>query len=164
MNGRHHMKWIGPYTIDDLLDLCLTKPDRRPAEANGVYLISERKWEGQPTRDCIPLYVGGNTSTSTRLRIRVGDLIADMFGFFRTRKDHTATKMGHRAKRGHHSGGQTLYEHCRGNALNPKKLYVAWVEECGCARCAENQLYGELTPLLNKNRPPQCNEHHRLEQ
>ena len=140
------MKWIGPYTIDELLDSFLKPSHPRPSEDKGVYLVSENPWNGEPTCDCIPLYVGSNTGMSKRFRTRIGDLIADMFGFFGT-------------ETGHHSGGQTLYDYCKKNRLNPKKLYIGWVENCSCVRCAENEVYAQLKPSLNKNRPTRCKEH-----
>ena len=140
------MEWIGAYSIDALLDSFLTPLHPRPPEANGVYVISKNPWNGQPTRDCIPLYVGSNTGKSKRFRTRIGDLIADMFGFF---GDDT----------GHHSGGQSLHAYCKENHLNPKKLYIGWVEKCSCVRCMENRVYDQLKPLLNKNRPTRCKEH-----
>jgi hypothetical protein len=143
------MKWIGPYTIDELLDSFLMPSHPRPPEVNGVYLISQSTWNGQPTNDCTPLYVGSNTGVSRRFRTRIGDLIADAFGFFGN-------------ETGHHSGGQTLHAYCRKNQLNPKKLYIGWAEECKCVRCAENKLYDQFKPsLLNKNRPSQCKKHQR---
>lgn len=140
------LKWVGPYTIDELLDSFLKSSYPRPPEVNGVYLISKNRWDEQPTSKCIPLYVGSNTGRSKRFRTRIGDLIADMFGFF---GDET----------GHHSGGETIYDYCKKEQLNPKKLYIAWVENCGCVRCVENKVYDELGPSLNKNRPTQCKEH-----
>ncbi|MBA7677076.1 hypothetical protein ES703_85324 [subsurface metagenome] len=140
------MEWIGAYSIDVLLDSFLIASHPRPPEANRVYVISKSPWNKQPTRDCTPLYVGSNTGKSKRFRTRIGDLIADMFGFF---GDDT----------GHHSGGQSLHEYCKRHRLNPKDLYIGWVEKCSCVRCAENKVYDQLKPLLNKNRPTRCKEH-----
>jgi hypothetical protein len=140
------MKWIGPYTINELLDSCLDASHFLPPEANGVYLISKKRWIGQPTSDCVPLYVGSNTGRSRRFRTRIGDMIADMFGFFGT-------------ETGHHSGGKKLYKYCKKEPLNPKKLYIAWVENCRCVRCIENKVYDQLRPSQNKNRPTKCKEH-----
>ena len=140
------MEWRGAYSIDVLLDSFLMPLPTRPPQDSGVYLISKNPWHGEPTTDCIPLYVGSNTGKSRRFRTRIGDLIADMFGFF---GDDT----------GHHSGGQSLHEYCKGNHLNPKNLYIGWVEKCRCVRCVENSVYDRLKPLLNKNRPTRCKEH-----
>ena len=103
------MKWTGPYTIDELLDSILHPAHPRPPESDGVYLISKVEWSGEPAKDCIPLSVGSNTGRSKRFRTRIGDLIADMFGFF---TDDT----------GHHSGGQSLHGYCKKEQLNPKEL------------------------------------------
>ena len=140
------MKWIGPFTIDELLDSFLQPSRPRPPESNGVYLISKKNWSGEPTKDCIPLYVGSNTGKSKRFRTRIGDLMADMFGFFS-------------ADTGHHSGGQSLHNYCKKEQMNPKKLFIGWVENCSCVRCLENQIYDRLKPCLNKNRPTRCSMH-----
>jgi len=140
------MEWIGPYTINELLDSFLNRSHPRPPEVDGVYMISKKPWVGQPTSNCVPLYVGSNTGKSKRFRTRIGDLIADMFGFFGT-------------ETGHHSGGQTLHEYCVKEQLNPKRLYIAWVKNCGCVRCIENKIYNQLQPSLNKNQPTGCKKH-----
>jgi hypothetical protein len=140
------MNWKGPYTINRLLGSLLEPPNLRPPEAHGVYLISQKSWENQPAKDCIPLYVGSNTGTTERFRIRIGDLIADMFGFFGSEK-------------GHHSGGRSLHNYCRGKHMNPKKLYIAWTSDFPCERCSENAVYDRLKPSLNKKRPARCKRH-----
>jgi hypothetical protein len=140
------MQWIGSYSIDILLDSFLISSHPKPPESNGVYLISLKPWNNQPTKECVPLYVGSNTGRSPRFRTRIGDLIADMFGFFGS-------------ETGHHSGGQSLNNYCKEHKLNPKNLYIGWVKKCGCLRCAENSIYNHLNPLLNKNRPSKCREH-----
>lgn len=140
------MRWTGPITIDELLDSILKSSPIRPPESKGVYLISQNAWNSEPTDECIPLYVGSNTGKSKRFRTRIGDLIADMFGFFGD-------------KTGHHSGGQTLYHYCRENQLNPQKLYIGRAEECYCVRFVENKLYDRFKPLLNKKRPSRCTKH-----
>jgi hypothetical protein len=137
------MRWSGPYRIDKLLDNLET----RPPEAHSVYLISKKRWNGQPTAKCIPLYVGSNTGKSGRFRTRVGDLIADMFGFFGS-------------ETGHHSGGQTLHSHCMEHGLKPTKLYIGWLTQSDCERCDETEVYQKFKPyLLNKNHPTICRQH-----
>lgn len=141
------MRWIGPYTIDELLNSFLIPLHLRPPESKSVYFISKNQWNGEPTNDCNPIYVGSNTGESMRFRTRIGDLIADMFGFFG-------------AETCHHSGGKAIHKYCNVNNLNPKKLYIGWVENCDCVRCTENNLYTQFQSfLLNKKRPPRCNEH-----
>ena len=136
------MKWIGPFMIDSLLDNCFDESHKPPMHGS-VYLVSRKLWKKRPSLDCVPLYVGSNTRKSRLFRRRVGDLIADMFGFW-----------------GHSSGGQSLYGYCRDNNLNPKSLYIGWLEKCGCDRCAENYVYKELSPQLNRIKPPECGQHH----
>ncbi len=142
------MEWKGPFTIDELLDSFLEPSRERPPERDGVYVISERSWEAEPTIECNPLYVGSNTGKSERFRTRIGDLIADMFGFY-----GAATT--------HHSGGQTLNRYCGEKHLSPRVLYIGWVEKCTCSRCVENDLYDCLKPELNKKRPARCKKHKR---
>jgi hypothetical protein len=142
------MIWIGPYKIGQLLDSLLVPQNLSPPEDHSVYLISLNSWENQPTRDCIPLYVGTNTGESKRFRTRIGELIAHMFGFY-----------GSTRKSRHHSGGIALHKHCKENQVNPKKLYIAWLKNCRCVRCKENEAYNTLEPLLNKNRPARCKIH-----
>jgi hypothetical protein len=140
------MKWIGPYTIDNLLEGMMNNTIPKPPESQSVYLISLKPWVTEPTAACDPLYVGSNTGKSKRFRTRVGDLIADAFGFFS-------------AETGHHSGGQSINAFCMNNSLNFKSLFIGWAEQCECVRCGENNLFESLVPRLNKNRPSACSIH-----
>ena len=144
--------WYGPFKVNYLLKNCFDEKCRPPL-GNGVYLVSKKRWQEQPTRKCQPLYVGSNTGSGERFRTRIGDLIADMFGFFTPKTGH---HQGHRP--GHSSGGQSLYKDCRKENVNPGKLYIGWLHPCGCALCEEARLYHELKPLLNK-RVPRCPRH-----
>jgi hypothetical protein len=139
------MKWTGPYTIKDLLDGMAKGTLASPPIKDAAYLVSERRWQKTPSRVCRPLYVGGSTGLAPRFRTRIGDLIADMFGFF---CDQT----------GHHSGGQSLHSHCREHALDPKNLWIGWVQG-NCGRCLEVALHDKLEPELNKKKPPACTRH-----
>jgi len=51
-------KWVGPFTINELLDSCLDYSHVRLPESNGVYLISRETWNSRPDNRCVPLYVG----------------------------------------------------------------------------------------------------------
>ena len=84
-----------------------------------------------------------------RFRTRVGELIAHMFGFF-----VEGTASGSK-----HSGGRSLFHYCSKKRLDPRELYIGWLENCTCYRCAENEVYDQLEPLLNKQRPGRCTEH-----
>jgi len=117
-----------------------------PDEDAGIYVVTQRQWFDEPTQDAVVLYVGGNTGRSKRFRTRIGDLIADMLGFF---GDET----------GHHSGGQSLWDWCHRQQVKPLDLYIGWDTEVGCKRCAEKKAYEDLRPLLNKKRPSRCPEH-----
>lgn len=140
------MNWIGPYKIQEFLAGMADKSLPAPPAKDGVYLVSERQWTNEPTKDCVPLYVGGNTGRSPRFRTRMGDLIADMLGFF---CDET----------GHHTGGQSLRKHCLKNELNPLNLWIGWAEGVACGRCAEIEVVDKLNPTLNKKTPPACKQH-----
>ena len=74
--------WTGPVTINELLDNGVQNVEPWPQESDGVYLISEQSWERKPYLECKPLYVGSTTGQSPRFRTRIGDLVADLFGFF----------------------------------------------------------------------------------
>jgi hypothetical protein len=138
--------WIGPFTIEQVLRGCINDSFPKPPESQSAYLVSFEPWTGRPSTKCQPLYIGSNTGQSKRFRTRIGDLLADLFGFF---CDDT----------GHHSGGQSLHNYCRAERIDPLVLYIAWVKSCDCHRCLENDLYQELKPRLNKNVPSSCRVH-----
>lgn len=117
-----------------------------PPDDHGVYLISEMDWKTEPDAKCKPLYVGSNTSDSPLFRRRVGSLVADIFGLY----SH---------ERGHHSGGKSINWYCQAQGLDPRELYIGWLESVECHRCAEVKLYETLGPELNKVRPARCNSH-----
>ncbi len=139
--------WCGPYTISTLLKNCLKEGIPRPPERDSVYLVSRRKWAESPTQKSVPLYVGSTTGVSARFRTRVGDVVADLFGFFGS-------------ETGHSSGGRSLHRYCRENGIHPNKLFIAWQDRCACARCEENRHFDSLRPLLNQRRPSRCAAHH----
>lgn len=140
------MPWIGPFTIRSLLEGSLDEAQPRPPERDGVYVVSLKPWSGEPSKDAGILYVGGNTGKSARFRTRMGDLLADMFGFF---GDQT----------GHHSGGQELRRYCIEKKVDPMKLWIGWKTEVACGSCAEVELYDLLRPERNRKRPPACRGH-----
>ena len=143
-----NMEWIGPYRIGQLLKNCLQyRTQAWPPDKQGVYVISKGRWKGIPNKGSVPLYVGGNTGKSARFRMRIGDLIADTYGFF---KDDES---------GHHSGGISIHNYCKRNKIHPNKLYIGWTKEIDCYRCAEMKAYKNLKPKLNKNIPAACKKH-----
>jgi hypothetical protein len=125
-------RWVGPFRIKQLL--------------NSHALMS--KWRSSPTAKSRPLYVGGITGRSQRFRTRVGDLLADAFGFYNERN-----------RVGHHWGGRHLHEWCIENRVNPLNLYVAWIKRTKCHRCLEIELHALLEPTLNVNKPSHCKNH-----
>jgi hypothetical protein len=144
-------------TIDELLNQVTAVSPVMPPVADSAYLVSRKPWNTVPDRSCEALYVGGNTGIPDRFRTRVGDLIADMFGFY----SGSASVDAGNSTTGHHSGGQSLNKHCKAEKLNPKALYIGWLERCECKRCAEITLYEQLRPKLNKKRPSECTRHSR---
>ena len=137
--------WVGPFRIEDLLKDVLTTNLPRPPEHHGVYVVSERPWKGQPATDTGVLYVGTTTGKSPRFRTRIGDLIADLFGFF---CDQT----------GHSSGGQSLYEYCTTNKVHPFNLWIGWISEVPNRADVADHLFTTLEPRLNKKRPAKPRE------
>jgi hypothetical protein len=134
------MKWKGPFKINELLDNCLEDTFPKPPEKNSVYVVSKLKWDKEPTEDCILLYVGSYEPSRNRL----GDLIATMFGITYQ-----------------HSGGETGYQWCKEQKLNPKELYIGWLEgQAQCVKCTESIFYDRFHPKWNKKRPS-CKKHNR---
>jgi hypothetical protein len=140
-------QWIGPFQIRKLFESCLdgvTVP--KPPDIGSAYVVTKNGWQSNPTKESIPLYVGGNTGNSARFRTRVGDLLADAFGFYTS-------------ETGHHSGGQSIHNWCLKNEVNPLDLHIAWIEGTKCHRCLEDRLYQGLKPRLNLVVPRKCKKH-----
>jgi len=148
--------WSKPYKISQLLQNCHSEDQDWPPHEKAVYLVTRLGWRTKPSLRSHPLYIGGNTGVSKRFCTRVGDLIADLYGFFD-------------GNTGHHSGGQSLYWWCQENNVHPGDLHLAWAtRRPWCSRCAEIELASLFVSewenrasagLLNKNRPPACIEH-----
>ncbi len=151
---------MGPFEIKLYLANTINKEwdEQWPCESNAVYLVSEHRWEQTPTDKAHVLYIGSNTGTSSRFVTRIGDLIADMYGFYGE-------------KTGHHSGGQTLWQWCNHRQIHPGDLWLAWAKTT-CTRCAELHLYTSFSRaqkndfnehgLRNKNSPPACKLHNSI--
>ncbi len=158
MAGRRMSRfmWTGPFAIRELLNRCLDDAQPWPPPGQAVYLVSRHHWTHEPTPESSPLYFGGNTGHADRFCTRIGDLIADLFGFWD-------------GGTGHHSGGQSLYKWCKSEAIAPGDLFLAWATRTPwCGRCAEADLARLVAPdwsqrsrvgLLNKNRSPMCPTH-----
>ncbi len=141
--------WFGPFKVLDLLGAAIEDGHDWPPERLGVYLVSRKRWRGNPKGKCEPLYVGSTTGRSARFCTRVGDLIIDMFGFY---GDST----------GHSSGGQSLWAWCHDHGVQPGDLYLGWYTAPDiCPRCEETRWYETLAPSLNKISPPRCLQHTR---
>jgi hypothetical protein len=138
--------WVGPFRLRDYLEMAADPKQVRPPEYKGVYILSQRPWVGVPTKDDSILYVGGNTTEWGYFRRRVGDLVADVLGFFNK-------------EFGHNPGGQSAWRFCRRNHLKPLDLYLGWVEGVHCPMCAEKEVYEKLGSALGRRAPPRCKIH-----
>jgi hypothetical protein len=138
-------RWIGPFKIQKILEDAPLPNAVRPPERGSAYLVTQRVWESNPKASGV-LYVGGITGKSDRFRTRIGDLLADAFGFYGKTT-------------GHSSGGQSLHKWCLENSVRPLDLYLSWVEETQCHRCLEVSLYESLKPELNRVPPTRCRVH-----
>ena len=141
-------QWVGPFQVSALLNSCLDKRAPRPPNSGSAYLVTRKAWRSGPTAKCEPLYVGGITGKSQRFRTRIGDLLADAFGFYNENN-----------RIGHHSGGRHLHEWCRKHRVNPLNLYVAWIKGTRCHRCLEIRLHDLLDPTENVNKPSSCKDY-----
>lgn len=148
-------KWTGPIRVERLLKNVTDRTVPLPPDANGVYLVSRRKWTGEPCVDSGVLYVGSTTGKSNRFRTRVGDLLADLLGFY-----------SEGGLTGHHSGGVALNKYCGKTRLDPQGLWIGWLEACCCPRCMENAVYDlfvqsitEWRPKKSIRRPSRCKLH-----
>lgn len=137
------MPWVGPFRIETLLSRCIDTSQEWPQEDKGVYVVTRVAWVDGPESTDGVLYVGGTLGTSPRFCTRVGDLVADLHGFYGS-------------KTGHHSGGQKLHEWCVKNRVRPGELFLGWRNYVHCARCAEAHEITRLAPLLNRNKAPRC--------
>lgn len=149
-------KWVGPFRVRDYLDNAISQSarwaKRWPPDGDAVYLVSQRKWAGQPTPGCGPLYVGGNTGRGERFCTRVGDLIADLHGFYGKTT-------------GHHSGGQKLWVWCNEQRRRPGDLFLAWASGGArwCAQCVEARLiedFWDVKDFQNQRSRTRCPEGH----
>ncbi len=149
------LRWTGPFPIAELLHRCIEKQQPRPPDSGGVYLVSRHRWSEKPTPDACPLHLGGNTDESECFCARLGDLIADMHGFWG-------------ASAGHHPGGQSLYRWCRQHWVRPGELWLGWAtREPWCGLCAEVELARALLDRWDRRRevgllnakPPKCADH-----
>lgn len=84
--------------------------------------------------------------SAPRFRTRIGELVGAMFGFYNW--ETTA-----------HPAGAEIYEYCLKESINPKQLWMSWVENCACLRCAERFMYRIYEPKCNLVSPPYCRQH-----
>ena len=140
----HH--WVGPFELRSLLEHSIDETHPKPPESGSAYVVTVKTWHSEPDASCLPLYVGGTTGKGARFRTRIGDLIADLLGFYGS-------------ETGHHSGGQSLHKWCKQHSVDPLSLSIAWVKGAACHRCLEVNLVAGLSPSLNRKAPPGCRIH-----
>lgn len=139
-------RWVGPFRIEQLLADAVDEKLPKPPDSGSAYVVTRAAWKVAPTASDWPLYVGSNSGKSSRFRTRIGDLIADTFGFYG-------------GGTGHHSGGQSIHKWCKENHFNPLQLHIGWIEDGGCHRCLEIDLFETLSPTLNRVKPSRCPKH-----
>jgi hypothetical protein len=123
------MSWAGPHKINDYLGSVAQSPWKRPPEAPGVYIVSEKPWRDLPTEADGVLYVG----QAAYLRYQIGRLMCDLLGFT---SDNPSAEEAYQ-----HRGGHSLWSHyCLPNQIEPARLHLAWCSECLCLACAETKL------------------------
>ena len=140
------LKWIGAFTIRELLERCTDSRFPWAPETESVYVITRKSWSSAPSPISEPLYVGGNVGKGGRFRTRLGDLIADAFGFYGSQT-------------GHHSGGITIHKWCLREQISPLDLYAGRATQCICHRCLESHMVDILSPIHNRKRPARCGTH-----
>ncbi len=81
-------QWIRLFNFEEMLDNAPGFNLPLPPCDKGVYIVSSKLWNKIPSSHCTPLYVGKSENT----RNRVGNLNADVFGFFGKRPDDIRKK------------------------------------------------------------------------
>ena len=137
-------RWVRPVKIRDLLGEA-HKPTAIWPPAASAYLVTHREWRDVPDKASRPLYVG----ISGRMRQRLGDLMADMFGFHDVENNV-----------GKHPGGRLLHKWTKDNRVTAFDLHLAWAENHDCHKCLEAYWHKRLEPELNKV-TPSCKDHPR---
>jgi hypothetical protein len=159
MNINSKVRWSKPIQIKKLILECVElagdDPTVWPPETASVYIVTHKEWHGedqQPTTANKPAYVGSNSKNPKLFRRRVGDLIADLFGFCGE-------------KLGHHAGAMRMHRHFRQLKIPPHDLYIAWAVKLDCTKCLERGLIqtfkkeeNDPTKFFNKSVPSICKE------
>jgi hypothetical protein len=142
------MSWEGPRYLKDWLSQPLLNRNLRPPETAGIYIVTERSWNGTPDVNAGVLYVG-----QTRyLRDRVGRLIAEILGF--------TTEISGYSGSYYHNGGHCLWtDYCLKQNVEPLTLHVGWLLGCHCLNCAESELIKKFNPICNSQRGNLCHDH-----
>jgi hypothetical protein len=133
--------WITPLKMGDLRETVQNRGAIWPPAAS-TYLVTHRDWQDTPDK-ARALYVG----ISTQMKIRLGALLNDMFGFYD-------------AKNKRHPGGRALHQWTKNNKVSPLDLHLAWSEDHDCHECLEQYWYERLAPECNKMKP-RCTVHGR---
>jgi hypothetical protein len=140
-------KWIGPFQVRKMLEHCLDDSVVPKAlESGSAYLVTRKDWRTAPTHESIPLYVGGNTGEAPRFRTRVGDLLADAFGFFTSKN---GTQFGRHAT-------PPLVSRKQRESARPLHSVDRWQ---WMPSMLGKRLYTGLKPALNRVSPSRCKTH-----
>ncbi len=123
------MGWQGPYRIHSFLDDLISRPDTRPPDCPGVYVLSQRRWREAPDKRSGLLYAG----QSPYLRFRMGEFFSDLFGF-------TSDDFGDGEAYKHRGGHAVWHLHCLREHISPLTLWIGWYATPVCLNCAEVNL------------------------
>lgn len=147
--GEKSMGWEGAYRIRDFLDDSVRRPEIRPRDCPGVYVLSQRRWREAPDEKCGLLYVG----QSPYLRFRIGEFFTDLLGF-------TSDDFGDGEAYKHRGGHAVWHRHCLREHISPLTLWLGWFAKPLCLNCAEADL-GQMIRLIEPCRAPglKCERH-----
>lgn len=143
------MGWEGPYRIRGFLNELVQRPELRPPDSAGIYVLSQKSWKEVPDEKCGLLYVG----QSQYLRFRMGELFSDLLGVTPDSfDDEEAYK---------HRGRQADWHwHCLRKHVSPPALWIGWYEAPRCLNRAEINLF-QMVRLIVPGRPTglKCERH-----
>jgi hypothetical protein len=158
------VRWRPPIQVRALLEACELDDGARPPVGPSVYLVTAEPWgplgQGdvwEEIKKARPLYVGSNTKNELRFRTRLGDFIADLFGFYALQREDQLPRAG----TGHHPGAREVRKWCRKNGVRPFELCISWYEpNCDCCACGEYEAWDRLRPRCNGRSPTRCRRAH----
>lgn len=123
------MSWEGPHKIGDYLYTIAHSPWKRPPEAPGVYIVSEKPWHNLPAEADRILYVG----QAAYLRHHIGRLMCDLFGFT---GDNPSAQEAYQ-----HRGGHSLWRTIAYRTKSSRRSYISGGAENVSASPAQKPSY-----------------------